>query len=260
MPAGDSRGELHTSISKVELNRIIVRGRDLTEDLVGNLTFTGMVGLLLRGQEPSPEEARMLDALLIVLAEHGLQPALPARITYYQAPESVQGAVAAALLGAGSKHLGTSEWCARMLQEARPDAANPAGIDAIAARIVEDYAARHAFVPGIGHRTHGEGDPRAVSLFRVARATGQHGAHCLLLERISERAGERFGRPLAINVTGAIGAIASDLGYRWEIAKAFALIGRTVGALAHIQEEIDNPLHPTVKSLIDLAVVYDADA
>jgi len=259
MPAGDTRGELHTSISKVELHRIIVRGRDLTEDLVGNLTFAGMVGLLLQGEEPSPSEARMLDALLVVLAEHGIQPALPARITYYQAPESVQGAVAAALLGAGSKHLGTSEWCARMLQDARPNANDRAGIDAIAARIVEDYAARHAFIPGIGHRTHGEGDPRAASLLRVAHATGQHGAHCLLLESISELAGKRLGHPLAINVTGAIAAIASDMGYRWEIAKAFALIGRTLGALAHIQEEIDNPLHPTIKSLVDQAVVYDGD-
>ena len=258
MPEGHPKGELHTEISKVELHRILVRGRDLTGDLVGNTSFTEMVGLMLQKRLPMASEARMLDALLVILAEHGVQPVLAARLTYYQAPESIQGAVAAALLGAGSKHLGTSEWCARLLQEARPDTGDADAIEAAAVRIVDDYVARHAFIPGIGHRTHGEGDPRAVRLFEIAHETGMYGPHCVLLDRISAVAETRLGRPLAVNVTGAIAAIASDMGFRWEITKAFALIGRTLGALAHIQEEMDRPLHPTIKSLIDGAIVYDS--
>jgi len=249
--------ELHTAIGKAELHRILVRGRDLTEDLLGETTFTEMVALMLLGRVPTPPQARMLDALLIVLVEHGIQPVMTARLTYYQAPESVQGAVAAALLGAGSKHLGSSELSARMLQEARPDGLDPAAIEDQARAIVESYTARHAYIPGIGHRTHGEGDPRAVRLFAIARETESFLAHCVLLERISVLAGEGRARPLPVNVTGAIAAIASDLGLRWEITKAFALIGRTLGALAHIQEDLDHPLHPSIKSLIDAAVIYD---
>lgn len=256
MPAGDARGELRTSIGKAEPDRVLVRGRDLTGELLGQTTFTDMVALMLASRLPSPAEARMLDALLIVLVEHGLQPVLTARLTYYQAPESLQGAVAAAILGVGSKQLGSSEWCARLLQEARPDSSDADAIAAAAARIVDEHAAKRALIPGIGHRTHPNGDPRAVRLFEIAHDTGTYGSHCILLEKLADTAGQRHGRPLPVNVTGAIGAIASDLGFRWQIAKAFALIGRTLGALAHAQEEMDFPLHPTVKALIDKAVVY----
>lgn len=248
---------LHTAIGKAELNRILVRGHDLTGELLGQTSFTEMVSLMILNRLPTAAENRMLDALLIVLVEHGLQPALVARLTYYKAPEALQGAVAAALLGAGSKHLGSSEWCARLLQENIPSAGDEAAIDAAATKVVDDYSTRRAYIPGIGHRTHPDGDPRAIRLFEIARETGTYGAHCVLLERIATLAGDRHGRPLPVNVTGAIAAIASDLGFRWEITKAFALIGKTLGALAQIQEEMDRPLHPAIKSLIDRAVVYE---
>ena len=209
-----------------------------------------MVALELLGRLPSQEQRRMLDALLVVLVEHGLvRPVIQARFVYSNAPESVQAAVAASLLGAGSRHLGSSEWCARVLQEGLPDPAadgqagvTVAGVDEAAVRIVEEHAARRERIPGIGHRTHAEGDPRALRLFEIARETGTYGRHCALLERIAEVAGQRRGGALPVNVTGAIAAIASDMGFRWQITRAFALIGRTLGALAHIQEEMDDPI------------------
>jgi citrate synthase len=129
-----------------------------------------------------------------------------------------------------------------MLQEGLPSADGQTAVEEAAGRIVEAYAARRERVPGIGHRTHAEGDPRALRLFEIARETGTYGRHCALLERIAEVAGQRRGRPLPVNVTGAIAAVASDMGFRWEITRAFALIGRTLGALAHIQEEMDEPI------------------
>jgi citrate synthase len=257
---GEGR-ELRTSLGKAELHRVLVRGHDLTGELLGRVSFTDMVALELLGQLPSEERRRMLDALLVVLVEHGLvKPVITARFVYSNAPESVQAAVAASLLGAGSRHLGSSEWCARMLQEGLPDTAadGQAGVDEAAARIVEEHASRRERIPGIGHRTHAEGDPRALRLFEIARETGTYGRYCVLLERIAELAGERRARPLPVNVTGAIAAVASDMGFRWRITRAFALIGRTLGALAHIQEEMDDPISDPIIERIREDVDYRA--
>jgi citrate synthase len=216
-----------------------------------------MVGLILLKRRPSAGETRMLDALLVVLIEHGLvKPVVAARFVYSNAPESLQAAVAASLLGAGSKHLGSSEWCARVLQEAMAGAPD-AELPAVAAAVVEDHEARRERIPGIGHRTHPDGDPRAVRLFELARETGTYGRHSELLELVAGLAGERRGRPLPVNVTGAIAAIASDMGFRWQITRAFALIGRTLGALGHIQEEMDEPIADELVRVIQASVDYE---
>lgn len=251
---------MKTHLGKAELDRVLVRGHDLTEDLLGRATFTDMVGLVLLERMPAPAETRMLDALLVVLVEHGLvKPVVAARFVYSNAPESLQAAVAASLLGAGSRHLGSSEWCAEVLQKAMPRvAAAGADLEAVAAAIVADHAARKERVPGIGHRTHAEGDPRAVRLYAIARETGTFGRYSELLLRVADLAGERAGRPLPVNVTGAIASIASDMGFRWEITRAFALIGRTLGALGHIQEEMDEPISDELVRNIQRSVEYEA--
>ena len=251
--------QIETGLGWAERDRVLVRGRDLNTELLGNLTFTGMLSLLLRGKLSSPDETRMLDALLVILVEHGMvKHVVGARLVYANAPESIQGAVCAALLGAGSKHLGSSEWCARMLQEAVPPRADDAAIDAAARRIVDDYARRRAYISGIGHGTHTQGDPRAIRLFEIARETGVYGSYCRLIERISTLASESRGRLLPVNVTGAQAGITSDMGFRWEMAKSFALIGRTLGALGHIQEELENPIAEKMHALIHDHLTYTA--
>ncbi len=156
-----------TGIGNAELHRILVRGYDLNKELVGKITFTDMTSLILRGRLPTASEAKMIDALLIILVEHGMiSHVVAARLIYHCAPEAMQGAVAAALCGAGSVHLGSSEWSAKMLVDALPsDAENP-DFDAIAASIIDDYDKRKQRMPGIGHRTHAEGDPRVETLVR----------------------------------------------------------------------------------------------
>lgn len=249
-----------TGLGKAELHRILVRGYDLTEELLGKITFSQMTFLMLTGRMPTPGQTRMIDALLTVLVEHGMvSSVIAARVTYHTAPEAIQGAVAAAILGAGSVHLGSSEWSAQMLQEALPQATHDADLDAIATSVVKRYEERKQRIPGIGHRTHAEGDPRADKLFQIARETQVYGRYCDLLQRISRTAEARRGRRLPVNVTGAIAAIASDMGLPWPMSKAFAIIGRTLGALAHIGEEIQKPMARNIDAAIKAALVYETD-
>ncbi|MGH7773798.1 MAG: citryl-CoA lyase [Candidatus Binatia bacterium] len=255
----NNQAKIVSSLGKAELHRILVRGYDLTEELVGKITFSQMTFLMLIGRLPTPGETRMTDALLTVLVEHGMVGSVvAARLTYHTAPEAIQGAVAAAILGAGSVHLGSSEWSAKMLHEALPRERRDADLDGIAASVVKDYRERKQRIPGIGHRTHAEGDPRADRLFQIAEETQVYGRYCDLLQRIA-RTAEKGGRRLPVNVTGAIAATALDMEFPWEMTKAFALIGRTLGALAHIGEEIRNPSARSIDAAIKTALVYESD-
>jgi hypothetical protein len=154
--------KLVSSMGKAELDRIFVRGYDLNEQLLGKITFAQMVYLMLVGRMPSAEEGRMIDTMLIVLVDHGMTTgALAARMTYHSAPEALQGAVAAAILGAGSVHLGSSEYCAKMLNDALPPDSKETDVEAIAKNTVEKRLGDKQLIPGIGHGIHTQGDPRA---------------------------------------------------------------------------------------------------
>jgi len=249
--------KITTGLGKAELRRVLVCGYDLNKELVGKITFTDMVSLMLRGRLPSEGEAKMLNALLIILVEHGMvSHVVAARMLFHCAPEAIQGAVAAALCGAGSVHLGSSEWSAKMLVEALPPDGKNADLDALANAVIDHYAAMKQYIPGIGHRTHAEGDPRAETLYQIARDNGVYGSYCELLQRISGISSERRKRLIPVNVTGAIASIALDMGFSWQITKAFALIGRTLGALGHIAEEIRNPMATKIDAVIKEALDY----
>lgn len=250
-----------TGLGKPELHRVLIRGHDLTKELLGKITFADMTYLMLLGRFPNDGERRMTDALLTILVEHGMvSSVVSARLCYSTAPEAMQAAVASSILGAGSVHLGSSEWSAKMLVKALPASSSPSDLDAAASLAVEQHAKKSKRIPGIGHRTHPEGDPRAVRLFEIARETGVYGRYCDLLQRICKAAQAQYGRPLPPNVTGAIGAIALDMGLPWQLTKAFALIGRTLGAVAHIGEEIRNPMAENINSAIKSQMVYDFDS
>jgi citrate synthase len=254
------QGKIVTGLGKAEERRILVRGHDLIEELLGKISFTQMTWLMLAGRMPTPEQARMIDALLVVLVEHGMvSSVVAARLTYETAPEALQGAVAASLLGAGSVHLGSSEYAARWLVDAISGDGAAADLDAVAKKVVEEHAQQKKRIAGIGHRTHPEGDPRAVKLFQIARETGVYGRYCELIQRVSAAAKTRHGRAFPPNVTGAIAAIALDMGVPWQLTKGFALIGRTLGTIAHIGEEIKNPMGHNINNAIKAALVYEAD-
>lgn len=253
-----NQAKIVTALGKAEVDRILIRGYDLTEELLGKITFSQMTLLMLLGRLPTAGETRMTDALLTVLVEHGMVGSvIAARLTYHTAPEALQGAVAAALLGAGSVHLGSSEWSAKMLVEALSREKDGSNVGAAAEAVAQRYAQEGRRIPGIGHRTHPGGDPRAERLFQIARETQVYGRHCDLIQQICKVAEARHGRRLPVNVTGAIAAIAMDMGLPWQLAKAFALIGRTLGAVAHIGEEMQKPMARNIDAAIKAALVYE---
>src|SRR3954467_11901152 len=128
MPTIGKPGAPVTNISQAYPDRVEVRGRDLTGDLMGRLSFTEYFHLLLTGDEPTDDQRFFLDLLLIAIAEHGMMPTnVAARMTLAADPGSLHGAVAAGILGCGPVILGTSELCARLLEDgvARVDAGEP---------------------------------------------------------------------------------------------------------------------------------------
>ena len=238
-----------SQIGSGDADNIKIRGHDLVHDLMGKHDFTEMVGLMLTGTFPDPPFKRMLDMFLLSAADHGLTPsAMSARLTLHGAPESVQGALAAGLLGAGSRYLGVIEHSARFLRDALPDAADktPEALLESARDIVKQARAERRTIPGIGHPIHVEADPRCERMFEIARENGYFGNYCLLAQAIATAASEALGRKLPLNATGAKGAIALDMGLTPTQAKALTLIGRSNGLLAHIIEEQERPVAQTI--------------
>jgi citrate synthase len=244
----DLRSELKSEISSYDLHHIWVRDLDLTSEIMGHLTFTDVVFLLVAKRLPSPEDRRLLDAVLVSLMEHGLTAsAVAARFTYWAAPDAIQGAVAAGLLGAGTKVLGSMEECGQLLT--RIDAAVASGDDRaiVIAEIVEEYRIQARHLPGIGHAVHTEGDPRAARLYEIAAECGRRGRHLENMEELHRVAEQHLGRQMPLNVTGAIAAVLLELEVPWQLHRGFALISRTVGLVGHIGEEITAPITPAVR-------------
>jgi citrate synthase len=246
-----SRGTgISTAIASHDLHHIWVRNIDLTADIMGKLTFSEVVFLLIQGRIPEPHERRLLDAVLVSLVEHGLTPsAMVARMNYSIAPESIQGAIASGLIGVGSQVLGSMEECGRLLEridaavsegQTRPDAARA---------IADEYRRDRRRLPGIGHQIHTEGDPRAARLLVIAEECGLRGRHVESLEQLVGAAEASSGRRLPLNVTGAVAAVLLELGVPWRLHRGFALISRTAGLVAHIGEEMDRPITPTIRQL-----------
>jgi citrate synthase len=236
-----------TRISRSYPDRIEVRGRDLAGDLMGRLTFTEYFHLLLTGEEPSEEQRFFLDLLLVAIAEHGLMPTnVAARMTLAADPESLHGAVAAGILGAGPVVLGTSEECARLLASGR----DPLEI----ARELHDIGEK---VPGFGHPVHKPVDPRAERILELADERGVSGLHVALARHLGEAVAEVWGRPLTMNVSLPIAAVLLDLGFPASTVKAVPILARTAGLLAHLAEERENPIGFDLARAAEEAIEYE---
>jgi len=234
---------LRTDIGSTTADSITVRGHDLAGELMGRVTFTELAFLLVQGRMPEPGETVLLDAVLVSLADHGLTPTvLAARLTHTGAPESLQGAVAAGLLGAGSVFLGVVEDAAVLMAEIVAHADDEAGLRAAADAAVTARLGAGRRVPGLGHPIHKVEDPRTPRMYAIAAEAGALGPHLRALEFVAESAAGRAGRRLPINGAGAAGAALADLGFAPEIVRGFALLARTAGVVAHLAEEMERPL------------------
>ena len=248
--------KLRSNHGRSTADKIFVRGYDLAADLIGKASLGDVAFLELKGRLPKAQESVMFNALAVTLVEHGLTPsAIAARLTYYGAPEALQGAVAAGLLGMGDRFGGSIEQAARMLQEA-PFDHDPR---VTAERIVADYRARKANIPGIGHPTHKAADPRTTRLLELASENGFSRHHVELMRLIAKEATKAAERELPVNATGAIAAIASEMGLSWRITRGLAVMARAIGLVAHIQEEMEDPLAAEIWSRTESEAAADAD-
>jgi citrate synthase len=214
---------------------------------MGRLSLTDLTYLLLVGRDPTEGERRLLDAVLVSLADHGLTPsALAARLTYTGAPEAIQGALAAGLLGAGSVFLGpagdTAEFLAQALQGHRKSHPTDDELRDVARVAVEEHIGNGLRVPGLGHPVHRQRDPRTARLFQLASDEGLLGSHARLLPLVADAFEQASGRRLPVNGAGAAGAVLVDLGFDPGQVRGVVLIARSVGLMAHLAEEAQHPI------------------
>jgi citrate synthase len=236
-------GEPVTRISRAFPDRVEVRGHDLTGDLMGRLSFTAYFHLLLTGREPTEDEQFFLDVLLLSIAEHGLMPSnVAARMTLAADPSSLQGAVAAGILGAGPVVLGAAEDCARLLERGRARTAAGEETAAVARNLAVEIHAAGGKVPGFGHPLHRPLDPRAERILELADERGVSGPHVALARELRAAVAAEWSRELTLNVSLAIAAVLLDLGYPAGIVKAVPILARTAGLLAHLAEEQEQPI------------------
>ncbi|WP_439031555.1 citryl-CoA lyase [Gordonia terrae] len=262
MTTPDTTPQYPTSLGTSSRHEINLLGHDLTGDLMGKVSFGELAFWLVAMRRPSPGELRVFESVLVALADHGFTPtAIAARVTYLSAPDSLQGAIAAGLLGGGSRFLGVTEDCGQFLHAIlqRHDGALPTtdeewdqmALDAIA---VQKNLGKH--VPGLGHPNHKDGDPRTPVLIGIAAQEGLRGPHLQLFEAIGRMSERGVGRKLPLNGAGVCGAALADLGLPVELLRGFALLARCAGLLGQLAEERRNPIANDIYMSVDRNAVY----
>jgi len=249
-----------TAVSAANAATIVVRGHDLCRDLIGRIGFTEHVWLLVCGSLPDDGQRRVLDATLVAIAEHGLVPSVAAaRITLAAAPEAIQGAVAAGILGCGSVILGSAESAARLFDDVR-GRASPARIEEAARAAIAELRAARRPIAGYGHPLHKQSDPRVARLLAVADEAGQSARHVEIARAIERLLPEATGKPLAMNVSGAIGAVLLDAGFPLLAVKGVPILARTASLIAHLLEEQQRPIGFALADSGAASVGYDGPA
>ena len=255
--------EYPTALGASSLESITLLGHDLARDVMGSVGFGELAFWLAAQRRPTPGETRLFEAVLAALADHGFTPtAIVTRLTYLSAPDSVQGALAAGLLGGGSRFLGVTEDCGRFLHDVltgvsaadatRALPADDAGWDALALETLRAQKAARRLVPGLGHHVHKQGDPRTPRLFAIAEEEGLSGPHLALFAAIGRTHPQVLGRTLPLNGAGVCGAALADLGLPLELLRGFALLARTAGLIGQLAEELRHPVANDVFLSVDL--------
>ena len=254
--------EFPTSLGTSTADEIRLLGQNLTEDLMGKVGFGELAFWLVTLRRPTPQETRVFEAVLVALADHGFTPtAIAARLTYLSAPDSLQGALAAGLLGGGSRFLGVTEDCGQYLHavleaQAGDLPTDDPGWDALALDAVRRTREQGAFVPGLGHPVHKVQDPRTPRLIEIAEEEGLRGPHLRLFEAIGRTHEQVLGRKLPLNGAGVCGAALADLGLPVDLLRGFALLARAAGLLGQIAEEARRPIGMDAYLTVDRNAVY----
>lgn len=222
---------------------IVVRGKDLPAEVLGHVNLGDMAFLEVMNRLPTAEESAVFNAVAVTLVEHGMTPsAIAARLTYLGAPEAIQGAIAAGVLGIGSVFVGTTEGAAVMLKTHVGEAETEEDLRRIAHDVVAQNRAEKKTIFGVGHPVHKPVDPRTERLFEIAGENGLRGRYVRLMELIAEEASAQSGKILPMNATGAIGALLCELDFPIEVARGLGVAARAIGLIGHIREEMEQPM------------------
>jgi citrate synthase len=255
------RQDRHSSaISTSNEETIVVRGHDLARDLIGSISFTEHFWLLVTGSMPSATQRRVLDATRVAIAEHGMVPSVQAsRMTFAAAPEALQGAVAAGILGCGSVILGSSEAAGNLFAAIAHRIDGGVSVADAAQTLILEYRGKKRPIPGYGHPLHKKADPRVQRLFDVAGEAGRTGRHVQIALDVEALLPDLVGKRLALNVSGAIPAVLLDVGYPLAALKGIPILARTAGLIAHLLEEQQHAIGFVMSHAAAEAIDYDGD-
>lgn len=232
-----------TAISTSNEDMIVVRGVDLCRDLIGKISFADYFYLLLTGKAPSAAASTVLNATLVAIAEHGLVPSVQAsRMTLAAAPDALQGAVAAGILGSGSVILGASETAGRLFSQIAAAIDGGAGLEQAVREAISAYRLDGKAIPGYGHPLHKKRDPRVDALFRVAREAGADLSFVTIAEAVEREIPAIVGKSLRMNVSAAIPAVLMGVGFPLNALKGVPILARTAGLIAHLNEELEHSI------------------
>lgn len=230
-----------TEICGFDAENILIRGKNLVTELMGNYSFTELLLLQALGKEPTGAQSRIVDAVLVTIMEHGMVPsAIATRLTHHGAPESFQGAVVAGLLGIGDRYAGTAGECGVLLEDIV--AAPIPERQSKAIETVRSLRRMRRPVPGFGHPIHGEGDPRVAKLLQIAREAEVDGEYLSALELLENAVEEVINKSLVMNASAAIAAVLAEAGVPAPLMRGIVLTARCAGLVGHLFEEMNNPI------------------
>lgn len=247
-----------TKLCGYDEDTIMIRNKSLVDDLMGKQTFTEMLIFHLSGEMPSPMQTKIIDSVLVTIMEHGLIPsAITARMTIFGAPESIQGAVAAGLLGVGDRFAGTASECATLLEKIVT--AEQQDQKEIARKLIQEYRQDKKPVPGFGHPIHRKEDPRVNRLIEIARQEGAKGDFISAMYLLEECLEESLGKKLPTNISAAIAAVLGEAGIPGKIMRGIVLTARCGGLVGHLLEESESPVANEMWHAIEEAIKFEKE-
>jgi len=252
---GRNKARAATAICGFDADNILIRGKNLVGEIMGHYSFADLLVLQALGREATPLQSRLVDAVLVTIMEHGLVPsAVVTRLTHYGAPESIQGAVAAGLLGVGDRYAGTAGECGALLE--RIVAVRAADREQTAIGEIASYRKNRRPVPGFGHPVHRTADPRVDRLIEIATSAGVDGTYIAAMRLLETCLRQELGKPLATNISAAIAAVLGEASIPSRVMRGIVLTARCAGLVGHFLEETDNPVAHEMWEAAQSAVDY----
>ena len=245
-----------TAIVDIHPGEIAVRGYPI-QDLIGELSFPEMLWLMLRGELPAREQAKLLEAALVAGVDHGPHaPSIAISRMAVTCGSPINGAMASAINVLDDIHGGAGQQCMELYQAIAAAARAGSGLETVVETELDRFISeRSKIVPGFGHRWHPI-DPRAVRLLELvdsARDKGLVSGEYARIGRLIERSlGRRKGTPIPMNIDGVTAVIFSELGFPPELGRGLFILSRSVGILAHAWEQslqggrIKGPMPPAI--------------